>query len=93
VVAGRAELGVITAVSAVPELTAGSLRALAVSAPARLNGLFATVPTWLEDGVECRVGMWRGVIRTPDMHQAATALLGSHLGRGKREARRGGRCW
>ena len=74
VVGGRAELGVITAVSAVPELTAGSLRALAVSAPARLNGLFATVPTWLEDGVECRVGMWRGVIAPPDMPQAATAF-------------------
>jgi putative tricarboxylic transport membrane protein len=74
VVGGHAELGVITAVSAMPELTAGSLRALAVSAPARLNGLFATVPTWLEDGVECRVGMWRGVIAPPDMQQAATAF-------------------
>jgi putative tricarboxylic transport membrane protein len=74
VVAGRAELGVITAVSAVPELTAGSLRALAVSAPVRLNGVFATVPTWLEDGVECRIGMWRGVIAPPDMQQAATAF-------------------
>jgi putative tricarboxylic transport membrane protein len=74
VVAGHAELGVITAVSAVPELTAGSLRALAVSAPVRLNGLFAEVPTWLEDGVECRVGMWRGVIAPPDMPAGAIAF-------------------
>jgi putative tricarboxylic transport membrane protein len=59
---GKAELGVITAVSAVPELQAGKLRTLTLSAPKRLGGLFADVPTLVESGVDCKVGMWRGII-------------------------------
>jgi putative tricarboxylic transport membrane protein len=62
VVAGNADLAVITAVSAVPEISAGTLRTLTLSAPARLGGVFAQVPTLLECGVDCKVGMWRGVI-------------------------------
>lgn len=62
VVAGRAEVGAITAVSAARELEAGRLRALAVSAPQRLPGLFSAVPTWTEQGVDCVIGTWRGVI-------------------------------
>ena len=62
VLSGKAELGVITAVSAAPEVAAGELRTLAVSAPARLNGLFATAPTWIELGVPALAGMWRGVV-------------------------------
>jgi putative tricarboxylic transport membrane protein len=62
VVDGHAELGVITATSAVPELTAGTLRAIAVSAPARMSGPFTDVPTWGERGIDCVVGTWRGVI-------------------------------
>ena len=61
VLEGKADLGVITAASAVPELTAGTLRTLAVSAPSRLGGLFAQTPTLLERGIACDIGMWRGV--------------------------------
>lgn len=62
VLAGRAGLGVITAVSAAKELEAGRVRALAVSAPQRLPGLYGAVPTWAEQGVDCVIGTWRGVI-------------------------------
>lgn len=62
VVNGKAEMAVVTATSAVPELTAGSLRAIVVSAPARLSGPFAAAPTWREAGVDCVIGTWRGVI-------------------------------
>ena len=62
VVEGKAGLGVITAVSAVPELTVGKLRTLALSGPSRLGGVFAGVPTLRESGVDCDIGMWRGVI-------------------------------
>jgi putative tricarboxylic transport membrane protein len=62
VVEGHADLAVITATSAVPELTSGVLRAIAVSAPARMTGPFAEVPTWGELGIDCVVGTWRGVI-------------------------------
>ena len=62
VMAGRAEVAAITAVSAAKELAAGSLRALAVSSPQRLPGLYAQTPTWTEQGVDCVIGTWRGVI-------------------------------
>jgi putative tricarboxylic transport membrane protein len=38
------------------------LRCVTLSAPQRLGGLFADVPTLKESGVDCTVGMWRGLI-------------------------------
>ena len=61
VVAGNAELAVITAASAVDALAAGTVRALAVSSPTRLSGLYAQTPAWAEHSVDCTVGAWRGV--------------------------------
>jgi putative tricarboxylic transport membrane protein len=40
----------------------GKLRPLAVSAPQRLGGLFATVPTWKEQGVNATNSSWRGLV-------------------------------
>ncbi len=62
VLGGRAELGVITAASPVPELEAGTLRCLAISAPTRMDGLYARVPIWREHGIDCVAGPWRGVV-------------------------------
>lgn len=67
VVEGHADLAVITATSAVPELDSGVLAAIAVSAPARMSAPFASVPTWGELGIDCVVGTWRGVIGTRAM--------------------------
>ncbi len=61
VLAGNSVVGAVTAASVVPELTAGTLRALAVSAPQRLTGLFEHVPTWAEQSVDCVIGAWRGI--------------------------------
>jgi putative tricarboxylic transport membrane protein len=74
VVDDHAELGVITATSAVPELTAGSLRAIAVSAPARMTAPFAEVPCWSELGIDCVVGTWRGVIGAGGLSAAHIAF-------------------
>jgi putative tricarboxylic transport membrane protein len=74
VVGGGADLGVITAVSAVPELTGGTLSALMISAPQRLHRLFANVPTLIETGVDCKIGMWRGVVAPAGIGSAATAF-------------------
>jgi putative tricarboxylic transport membrane protein len=71
---GKAELGVITAVSAVPELQAGKLRTLTLSAPKRLGGLFADVPMLVESGVDCKVGMWRGIIGAGGIAKDAVAF-------------------
>jgi putative tricarboxylic transport membrane protein len=61
VLAGNADICAVTAASAVRELGAGTMRALAVSAPQRVGGLYAKTPTWVELAVDCVVGAWRGV--------------------------------
>jgi putative tricarboxylic transport membrane protein len=58
---GNAEVAAITAASPVTELAAGTVRALAISALARLSGLYEQTPTWLEQSVDCVIGAWRGV--------------------------------
>jgi len=58
---GHADIGVVTAASAVPELEAGQARAVAISSPERLTGVYAATPTWREQGVDCVIGSWRGV--------------------------------
>lgn len=54
-------------------LEAGHLRALAVSAPARLGGVFAGAPTWTEQGVPCGIGQWRGIIGAEGLSESQIA--------------------
>lgn len=79
VIAGKAQVGAITAVSAAKELAAGTLRGLAVSAPQRLPGPFAQVPTWVEQSVECVIGTWRGVIGARALTAAQIAFWDNAL--------------
>jgi putative tricarboxylic transport membrane protein len=74
VVAGNAEVGAITAASAVPELKAGTLRAIGISSPARLDGPYAAAPTWTEQGVDCVIGSWRGASGPPGLDNAQIAF-------------------
>jgi putative tricarboxylic transport membrane protein len=61
VIAGNADIAAVTAASVLAELGAGRLRLLAISAPARLGPPFADTPSWVEQGVDCVIGAWRGV--------------------------------
>ena len=61
VVAGHADVAAVTAASPLKEMAAGNVRVLAVSAPQRLSGPYADVPTWQEQGVPCVTGAWRGL--------------------------------
>jgi putative tricarboxylic transport membrane protein len=65
--AGNADLGAITAASAIRELEAGTLRAIGMSSPARLPGVYAATPTWREQSVDCVIGSWRGVSGAPGL--------------------------
>ena len=80
VVAGHAQLGVVSAVSARRAVEAGQVRTLVVSSPARLSGAFADAPTWTECAVPCVIGQWRGVLAAPGIGPDAldywTGLLG-----------------
>lgn len=67
VVAGNAEIAAVTAASTIPALAAGEVQLIAVSAPQRLAGPLAAMPTWRELGVDCVVGAWRGISLATDV--------------------------
>ena len=46
-----------------------------LSAPARLGGLFEQVPTLIESGVDCKVGMWRGIVAAAKEVHLAVPLV------------------
>ena len=86
VVAGRADVGAITAASAVPELSAGRLRTIGISSSARLGGPYAVAPTWSEQGVDCVIGSWRGASGPPEMDGAQIAFWQATLAAAARTA-------
>jgi len=50
-----------------PMIEAGKLRAIAITAPQRLSGAHANIPTWREIGFDVVEGNWRGVVGPKDM--------------------------
>jgi putative tricarboxylic transport membrane protein len=50
------------AANAAAHAAAGKLRILGVSAPQRLPGQMANVPTWKEQGIDLVYGSWRAII-------------------------------
>ncbi len=48
--------------NAIPHAATGKLRVLGVSAPQRLPGAMASVPTWKEQGIDLVYGSWRSII-------------------------------
>lgn len=79
VVSGRATVAAVSAASALGELEEGAVRALAVSAPRRLEGPLASVPTWTEMGVPCEIGTWRGVVAPRDLPESAIGFWDASL--------------
>jgi putative tricarboxylic transport membrane protein len=63
VAGGHVDAGVAAPGQALPMIQAGTVRALAVSAPRRLGGTLASVPTWTEAGFkEAEAESWRTFI-------------------------------
>lgn len=60
-------------------LEAGSIRLVAIAAPQRLTGIFASTPTWKEQGADAVVSNWRGLIGPPGMTPAQTAYWDNAL--------------
>ena len=58
----------------VSPVKAGQVRLIAVSAPRRLGGEFALVPTWREQGVDAVVSVWRMVTAPPGLTPAQAAF-------------------
>jgi putative tricarboxylic transport membrane protein len=74
VVAGTADICAVTAASVLAELHARRIRLLGISAPERLAGAFAELPTWQEQSADCIVGAWRGVTGPSAMTKAQVAF-------------------
>ncbi len=74
VLEGNAQAGVISAVSAVKAIKEGKARVIAVTAPARMGGVFVDAPAWQELGVPCVAGQWRGIMGGAGMNAAQIAF-------------------
>ena len=59
---GHVGLVVTPSANLIPHMQAGRVRILGVSAPKRIAGVLASVPTWTEQGVVAVVANWRPLI-------------------------------
>jgi putative tricarboxylic transport membrane protein len=58
----------------VEQFRAGTLRTIAISSAHRLGGLFASVPTWREQGVNADFGSWRGMLAAKGLNAEQIAF-------------------
>jgi putative tricarboxylic transport membrane protein len=56
---------------AVPQIQAGTVRALAITSSARMGGVLKDIPTVKESGIDVTYEVWRGIFGTPGMSKAA----------------------
>lgn len=68
VAGGHVDVGVAAPGQSLPLVESGLLRAIAVSAPQRLGGALAALPTWAELGLkDADYTAWRGIIAPKDI--------------------------
>jgi putative tricarboxylic transport membrane protein len=67
--------------NAIQHVRAGKVRMLAVSAPQRLAGELASVPTWREQGVDAAFDLWRGLAGPRGLTRAQVQYWDDVLGR------------
>ena len=58
---------------------AGTVRIVAIASPQRLGGIFATAPTWKEQGANAIVSNWRGFVGAPNLTPAQIAYWDNAL--------------
>lgn len=68
---GHVDVAVSTFGTVLPHLEAGTIRVLGVSAPQRLGGKLASIPTWKEQGAPAVFSSWRGISAAPGVDAAA----------------------
>lgn len=76
---GHVDLATGGAASVLPHLRAGKLRVIAISAPQRLGGSFASVPTWKELGVDVVAASWYVVVGPKGLAPAQVAFWEDRL--------------
>jgi putative tricarboxylic transport membrane protein len=73
VLGGHVDLMPSTPLNVLTQMQAGKIRVVGVTAPARLGGAFAQVPTWREQGIDAVFGNWRGVVGPKGLSAAQLA--------------------
>jgi len=67
---GHVQVTTASASNFIGHVKGGTLRVVAVSAPRRLAGVFANVPTWKEFGVDLTLDQWRLMFGPPKLSAA-----------------------
>jgi len=70
VLGGHIDVAAATFAAVLPHVTAGSVRILGVSAPKRMTGVLAEIPTWREQGANAVFDSWRGVVGAKGISEA-----------------------
>jgi putative tricarboxylic transport membrane protein len=78
VLGGQVTLGINGLAEFAPQIEAGTVRALAISSPTRLQGV--DVPTLREQGVDVSLENWRSVVAPPGISAADLARLEKMVG-------------
>ncbi len=78
---GHVAASTASATNFIGHVKAGTLRVIAVSAPQRLAGELAGVPTWREHGVDLTLDPWRLVFGPPGLTAAQSAYWDGALNR------------
>src|SRR5262245_7499508 len=78
---GHVDMVVTPTATALPHVQAGRLRFLAITAPRRLPGPFASVPTWKDAGANVAISNWRAIVGPRGMTQPQVAYWENVLAR------------
>ena len=70
---GHIDLVTTAAGNVAPHVASGKLRIVAITAPQRLPGALADVPTWKEQGVDLVFGAWRAIFAPKGLTPQQTA--------------------
>jgi putative tricarboxylic transport membrane protein len=76
---GHIDLVTTAAGNIAPHVASGKLRVVAMTAPQRLPGALASVPTWKEQGVDHVFGAWRAIFAPKGLTAQQTAYWQSVL--------------
>ena len=81
VLGGHVDIVATAAANAAQQLQTGRLRVIGVAAPQRLEGVYAAVPTWKEQGYDAVASNWRSVLAPKGLSAAQTAFWDDVLAR------------
>lgn len=78
---GHVDLISSAANNVIPFLAAGKMRVLGITAPQRLSGALANVPTWKEQGIDVHITNWRLLAGPKNMTAAQIAFWDGAIAR------------